>query len=373
MRAYGFAEPIEGVGKHAAATIRSEYTDMLEARELYRPYREWMRLRSYGRGQIVVDGKPVDRLPMYHTEPTSLPEDAYIDSWVGQRTEDWIEHYDRDEPFFQWVGFAGPHDPWDAPGAYLARYAGADIGPAKGKQPDTSKPGPLQTFIRAIEDYGQSAGLTDDVIRDVRRHYYANVTLIDDRIGRIVAALERKGILGNTWVIYTADHGEMLGDHRMLTKMVFYEPSVRVPLIIRPPGGMTGIVDGGLVEHVDLAATIRAICNAGPVAESEGAPFVDAFEPGQPRRPRDVAHSENFGFAMFSDERYKLVVYEDDRAPVQLFDLVADPDEDTNVVDVPQYADVLAAMMERHVMPFLATPPVRPGPGLMQRLTSNEH
>jgi hypothetical protein len=83
--------------------------------------------------------------------------------------------------------------------------------------------------------HSDSPHLTDAVISDIRRFHYGNITVIDDGIDRILQATERRGLLDNTWVIYTSDHGEMMGEHRMLTKMVFYEQAVQVPLIIRPP------------------------------------------------------------------------------------------------------------------------------------------
>lgn len=367
LRAYGFEEPIEAVGKHAAASIRSEYTDELERRGLYSQYREWMMLHRYGRGQIEVNGKLVDRLPMYHTASTPLPGDAYLDNWIGQRAVEWIERYDRQEPFLQWVGFAGPHDPWDAPREYVDRYAATDMPLGCLAPPEPGDPGPLQAFIRAFQEFGGSEGLTDDVIREIRRFYYANVTLIDEQIGAILAALERRGMLENTWVIYTTDHGEMLGDHRMLTKMVFYEPSVRVPLLIRPPGGRPALATGALVEQVDVPATLRAIAGAGDVAGSEGRSLLPYFEAAPPERGRDVVHSENYGFALFETERYKLLVFEATGQPVQLFDLESDPCEDVNLVAHPAAQGVLAELMQRYAEPFLEMPPVRLGPGRFSR------
>lgn len=362
MRLLGFDEPIETVGKHAAAHIRSEYSDYLERRGLYTTYEEWMTRRRYGRGQVEINGELVDRLPMWHTESVPLPPDAYIDNWVGQRVVEWIDSYDDERPFFQWVGFAGPHDPWDAPREYVDRYRDVEIPLGPLTLPELPDAGPLASFLRAFESFGGSDGLTDEVIREVRRFYYANVTLIDERIGDIMAALDRKGLLDNTWVIYTSDHGEMLGDHRMLTKMVFYEPSIRVPLVIRPPGGMAARTVDSLVEHVDVPATIRGIAGASEVPDSAGQPLLGYLGVGGKNTAKAVAVSEDYGFAAFITERHRLVVHEDTKAPVQLFDLQVDPDENHNVVADPDSAQVLRELMDRHVLPFLSREPARLGP-----------
>ena len=112
--------------------------------------------------------------------------------------------------------------------------------------------------------------MTDDAIRGMRRAYYADVAVIDDAVGRIVAALDARGLLDDTWIVYTSDHGEMGGDHGLMSKCVLYEPTVRVPLIIRPPGGCAPAVVDALVEHVDVPATMREIAGAPPLVASEG-------------------------------------------------------------------------------------------------------
>lgn len=369
LRTLGFEEPIEGVGKHAAVNIQSEYSDYLKEQGLYQTYREWMAYRRYGVGQVEINGRMVDRLPMWHVESTPLPAEAHIDNWIGRRVVRWLEEYKSDRPFFQWVGFPGPHDPWDAPKEYVDRYRGADIPLGPMVPPVVPESGPLKTFIEAFQRYGHSDTLTEERIREVRRFYYANVTMIDERIGDILATLERTGRMDDTWVIYTTDHGEMLGDHNMLTKMVFYEGAVRVPLIVRPPKGLAGRVENALVEHIDVSALIRQIAGGIPVPGGDGISLMGHFDASGSTR-REVIYSEDYGFGMFRTERYKLVVYERDGQPVQLFDLDADPDENRNLIDDPASAAVISEMTARYVEPFLQVAPRRLGPSLMESLTT---
>ncbi len=364
MRAMGFQEVLEVVGKLACGFIRNPYTDYLDELGLLDTYRTFVRERTPWRHNRE---SRRDSKPTWTVDPSPLPAEHYLDTWVGRRAVQWLENYRGEDPFFLWVGFPGPHDPWDAPAEHVRHYEDVDVSLDSTLRPEVPEDGPLSVFLRSFLRYSSSDTLTDDRARDVRRHYFANVTLIDESIGQILDALERTGTADNTWVVYSSDHGEMLGTHGFLNKMVFYEPSVRVPLIIRPPGGIgAGRVHSGLLEHVDLSATLRDLAGVGEVPGSAGRSFAEVFS-GSMLRPRESVVSENYGFAMWRNDRYKLVVYEKDRQPVQLFDLVEDPMEDHNRVADPAYASVVADMVDAYVQPFLSTPPVRTGPDIVER------
>jgi choline-sulfatase len=359
LHALGFDESNEAVGKVASLSVRSPYSDFLRGRGLEDEYRRWLarRVPADRRAQPDADR---ERTHAWQCEAFPFPPDAYLDAWIGAEAVRWIETYDRDRPFFQWVGFAGPHNPWDAPQAYVDRYRTATPPAAAAHRPELPADGPYRRFLERALRRSESDGLTEETVREVRRAYYANVTLIDEQIGAILAALERRGLLENTWVVYTTDHGEMLGDHGLLFKTVFYEPSVRVPLIIRPPGSMAGRVVEDLVEQIDVPATLREAAGAGEVTASAGRSLRAALTPnpspavaGEGLGVRAVAVSQNYGFAAFITDRHKLIVWEETRAPVALFDLRDDPSEDRNVVADAGYAAVREDLMRRHAIPFL--------------------
>jgi arylsulfatase len=342
MRGYGFAEVHEIAGKLASGKVRSEYTDHLVRRGLYDTYRDYVFRRAPRTHRPGNSAAP--SLPMWTVDPTPLPAEDHIDNWVGERAARWVEATDGRRPFFLWVGFPGPHNPWDAPVEYVDQYRTADIELDTTRRPEVPADGPLKPFLEAFLAYSDSATLTDERIAEVRRHYFANVTLIDAAIGRILGALRERGLDGDTWVVYSTDHGEMLGTHGLFNKMVFYEPSVRVPLIIRPPGGDTAHRFGGLVEHVDLTSTLVELAGAKPIPDAPGQSLAGVLT-GEQAPGREVVVSENFGFAMWRTERYKLVVHEPQRLAVQLFDLAADPDENQNLVDDPDHADLVEELM----------------------------
>lgn len=366
LHAYGYAEVL-ATGDKFDTAVGNRYLDHLAAVGLLDTYEAHMRARSYqGEGETGVGA--TQTIPTWDATPLPIAPEHYIDVWHGDQAVQWIDAYDRDEPLHLFVGFPGPHDPWDAPAPALAGYdLDAVPLPASVRRPDTEGAGRYGTLIEGLLALADSATMDVDAIRRVRRAYYAAISLIDEAVGRIVAALERRGRLDRTWIVYTSDHGEMAGDHSLLSKCLFFSPTMRVPLIVRPPTGWSGgapalgtVVDDP-VEHVDLAATLLDLAGAGPIPDGAGRSLVGYFR-GDPPPRRDVVVSENWGFGCFETDRYRLVVDEDRHEPVHLLDLVEDPTEDRNAVADPAYRSVVADLLADHVEPFLATPPRRPHP-----------
>ncbi len=359
LEALGFAEVRETGDKFAGGTA-NRYTDSLAERGLLDAYRRHIADRSY-HGENESGQGATKRVPMWDATPMPVPLDAYIDTWHGVEAARWIEEYDRDQPFFAFVGFPGPHDPWDAPQEAVDRYADVEISmPRSTRRPEAgATAGAYGRLLKAFLHLSDTETMTDEAIRGMRRAYSADISVIDDAVGGIVAALDARGLLDNTWIVYTSDHGEMGGNHGLMSKCVLYEPAVRVPLVVRPPGGCAPRVVEDLVEHLDVPATVREIAAAPPIAESEGRSLL-GYAAGPDPEPRAVSISENWGFASFETDRYKLIVDEDARAACQLFDRHDDPSEDHDLVDDPLAAPVVEELMETIVRPFLATDPARP-------------
>jgi arylsulfatase len=358
----GFSEVTETTDKFIGP-IPNRYTDFLEDRGLLGAYRAHIRERSYqGENE---DGQDATKtVPMWDCTPMPIPLDAYIDVWHGVEAAAWIERYDRPEPFFLFVGFPGPHDPWDAPREAVERYRNIEISmPTSTKRPELERTGRYRALLESFLWVSDSETMTADAIAGMRRSYAADVTLIDSGVDAILGALDRRGALDNTWVIYTSDHGEMAGNHSMMSKCVLYDPAVQVPLIIRPPGGTEARTVEGIVEHLDVPATVREVAGAPGVIGSEGRSLLGLVR-GETAGNRQHAVSENWGFAAFVTDRHKLVVDEDALEPCQLFDRVEDPDEDTNLLADPGSKSVVEELMDGLVRPFFATPPARPHPSL---------
>lgn len=362
LEGLGFAEVFE-TGDKFIPKIPTRYSDYLEQEGLLETYRRHIADRSYqGENE---DGQNATKcVPMWDSTPMPLPLHAYVDTWHGERAVQWIESYDRPDPFFLFVGFPGPHDPWDAPEEAVRRYRDVDISmPASTARPAIEGTGRYGALLNGFLWVSDSETMTDDAIRGMRRAYAADISVIDHAVGLILDALARKGIADETWVIYTSDHGEMAGSHGLMSKCVLYEPAVHVPLVVRPPGGCAPAVVDSLVEHVDVPATVREIAAAPALERSEGRSLLATVRDGAPT-DREVAVSENWGFAVFETDRYKLVVDEDAGTACQLFDLAEDPHEDHDLLPDPGSAPVADEIMETHVRPFFRTPPARPHPSL---------
>jgi choline-sulfatase len=357
LQELGFAEVHETGDKFSVRP--NIYTEHLRAEGLLDAYAKHLADHSY-HGTNESGRDATKQVPMWDATPAPVPLSSYIDTWHGDYAARWVAQYDRDEPFFVFVGFPGPHDPWDAPAAAVERFADTDISmPASTRRPDLDGTGNYAKLLDAFLRLSDTHTMTDDAIRAMRRAYSANVAIIDDGVGRILAALDARGMLDDTWVIYTSDHGEMGGNHGLMSKCVLYEPSVRVPLIVQPPGGCDARVVASLTEHLDVPATVRAIAGAPPIEQGEGRSLL-GYVTGADPAPRDVVVSENWGFASFETDRYKLVVDEDALTPCQLFDRETDADEDENRLADPECATVVDEMMASTVRPFFATAPARP-------------
>ena len=356
----GFDEVHESGDKFATG-IPNAYTDDLRARGLFEAYAQHIRDRAY-QGESETGANATKRVPLWDATPAPLPLDAYFDHWQGEQAVRWLDKYDSDQPFFAFIGFPGPHDPWDAPIEARTRFAGVDITPpASTLRPASAGAGTYGRMLDAFLWLSDTKTMGDDEIVAMRAAYAANISIIDDAVGRIVAALDAKGILDDTWIVYTSDHGEMAGDHGLMSKCVLYRGASKVPLVVRPPGGCAPVVVDDLVEHLDVPTTLRDIVDASPCPDGEGRSLLGYLN-GEPPTGRDVSISENWGFAVFETDRYKLVVDEDALTPCHLVDLHDDPNEDVNVLADPAYGSVVDDLMDAYVRPFLATPPARPKP-----------
>ena len=256
LEALGFSEVLE-TGDKFVSKIPSRYTDSLSAQGLLEAYTAYIRERSY-QGENEDGRNATKSVPMWDATPMPIPLDSYVDSWHGAQAVQWIEHYDRAEPFFLFVGFPGPHDPWDPPAEALDRYRDTDISmPRLDPSPRRGRYGTLRRTAESVPvAVSNSSSMTDEAIRGMRRSYAAEFRSSTTPWERWSTRFRRKSLLDNTWIVYTSDHGEMAGTHGLMSKCVLYEPAVRVPLVIRPPGGCPSRVVDTLVEHLDVPATL---------------------------------------------------------------------------------------------------------------------
>ena len=295
---------------------------------------------------------------------TPLERRFHVDGFVGDRAAEWLETQ-GDEPFAAWVSFPGPHDPYDPPEELAAMYYDAPIPEPVGSAEE------LATKPRAQR--GRNHGSVDnsmyrmdpsvataEQIRRWRAHYYANITLIDEGVGKMLAALEEAGVLDDTLIVFTSDHGDALGDHGLTYKGFFYESMARVPLIVRGPAGPNGR-DGpraqpgarcpGLVSALDLVPLFYQVCRAPEPEGLQGHSILPMLTDGGVSI-RDAVFSENGGRAMVCDGQWKYVHYESGEG--ELYDLAEDPDELVNRCGDEGSAEMVSQLRARLVEHSLA-------------------
>ncbi|HET7559552.1 MAG TPA: sulfatase-like hydrolase/transferase [Limnochordia bacterium] len=190
-------------------------------------YLQYLQAHGYGHVRWVHGVRSI----LYQLPQVSvLPEAHHGSTWVADRTIDFLAQ-NRNRPFFCFSSWIAPHPPWNAPEPYASLYD-PEAMPASlgaGRDPATL-PGCMRGNAQA------RAGLDEARLRRVKSLYYGNISLIDKGVGRILRALDALGLAENTLVIFTADHGEMLGDHGVMGKHLPYGGSARIPCLVRLPG-----------------------------------------------------------------------------------------------------------------------------------------
>jgi choline-sulfatase len=350
---WGFEYVHEMTGPRASIWVDSPHTEYLEkhgALEAYRKYQASHYLHNhtfnaYGDDDIPDKDKcmmstygisrPTEATETWVEPPWPLPTEYHNESYVGARAVDWIKDYDEPGPYFLMLGFPGPHDPFDSPQEYRDQYAQKDISAGIEEGPQE----PLPDYVQRMLKVSGLNHVDEDRIRSMRVAYYAKITLIDEWVGNIMAALREKGMLDDTWVIYCSDHGEMLGDHRLVHKRVFYEGSARIPCIIRPPSGTRGWQSEALTDLIDISATLLDIAGGNPLPESDGCSLIPKASEGSAAPGADTGKmavfSEVGGNSMVRTDRYKMVIDTGSREPTELYDMLNDPDERINRVEDP--------------------------------------
>jgi arylsulfatase A-like enzyme len=281
-----------------------------------------------------------------------LDEDLFYDSVVGAKAVDYLDRHDYARPLLLHVGFPGPHDPFDVPASDLEAYGHPEIPEPLGYEGEFDhKPSAQRQYMEMMEELRFPASIplltrgTPEKIRRMRRHYYANVMLIDRWVGRLLDKLDEKGQLGNTIVVFTSDHGEPLGDHGMIYKFgCHYEPVVRVPCLWSGPGIPHRDPEPGLAETIDFGPTLLDLCGIASDQPFQGRSLRPLLERGEP--VRDAVFSEFDQRLMVREGDWKLVYYARD-GEGELYDLAADPHELRNRFGDPSASEHRARLLAR--------------------------
>ncbi len=266
----------------------------------------------------------------YLTRSWHLPDHCHPTNWAAAQMCRTIRRRDHRKPGFWYLSFVGPHPPVWPPAAYLDLYRNLELDPmvcGDWSQSFEDLPYSVKPYM---DQFCMRMAIPGEIDR-ARRAFYATITHIDHQIRMVLGTLREEGLSENTIVAFTADHGDMLGDHQMWAKGVMYEKSARVPLIIVPAAGdvrfRPGSRDHRLAELRDLMPTLLDLCGLEPPGSLDGISLAGEAD-------RDHLYGEfregPASTRMIRDRRHKLIYY-----PVgnvfQLFDLDQDPLEQRNL------------------------------------------
>jgi len=323
-------------------------------------YEDWVAERRPDLLPVIKEQGPKILTDMYRKSP--IPEEFYPTSYLTERSIDFLENYAKKDhgknPFLLKVSYPDPHHPCTPPGKYADMYKAEDMElPPSFDDLENVRKHPYIGTRTDMPGFGNMLFHTsnEEEVRNFTSHTYGMLTMIDDSVGQILSTLEKLGLEDDTMIVYTSDHGDMMGDHGMILKgWLPFKGILNVPLIFKVPGvTKTGNVSDSLVSAVDLAPTILNLCNIDEEAQPPDMQGVDITpilkDPDQKLRdcclievdeidrvlPKALENPQSpvGRLKYLITDRYSLTVYGGFSGYGDLFDLQEDPHELNNLWD----------------------------------------
>ncbi len=312
-------------------------------------YKQWFDQNKTGDYDIADHGLDWNS---WMARPYHAPEFLHPSNWTVNESIKFLKERDPSKPFFLKTSFARPHSPYDPPSYYFDLYTNKQL-----PEPSVGNWASVHNVAEdaARPDAWRGVRSREEIMR-ARASYYGSISHIDHQIGRLLMFMQKKGLLNNTLVIFTSDHGDMLGDHNLWRKTYAYEGSAHIPLIICLPNSL-----GHSVSFVDRPVCLQDIMPTVLEAVAERIPeTVDGqsllgMMRGESVEWREYVHgehatcySEEQEMQYLTDGKWKYI-WLPRLGEEQLFDLTADPNECENLVVHPDYVEELRTWRSRLV------------------------
>jgi len=290
-------------------------------------------------------------------------------AFLEGRARDFLARHRRD-PFILYVNFLEPHMPYLGPLNDEHDPAAVDLPPNFDDPLEEDEPLRYRLLVERYRERGEGMDMKDEASwRRVIANYWGLVTQVDRSVGAILRTLDELGLADNTIVVYTSDHGDMMGAHRLAAKSVMYEEAVRVPWLVRLPGAKQGRLIGGRFSHIDLVPTLLDLLDKPvpsnlpgrslrPVLEGGRAPQRDVFiewstdaidVPANPRVPGSEEERQRAIAAgtrtIITPDGWKLCLSTGDKN--QLFQLASDPGETQNLFYKGKHQEKISELRAR--------------------------
>jgi len=267
--------------------------------------------------------------------------------WTVRRSIDFLETRDDTRPFFLWASFAKPHPPFDPCLNYWSLYQNKTLPPPVSGGWSAEPEKAPQGFYSAMYTLNNGYRMSEEQKMDSKRAYYACITQIDYNLGLLFARMREMDLLENTWIIFTSDHGDMMGDHGLFAKSVFLEGSAHIPMIVRPPvnswrtGPLQGRYCDTLVTLADIMPTVLNIAGIDYNIDMDGQNMMDFVDACTDDRVFYGNSADTFFTVMKDGYKYMWARQGDGEL---LFNMTEDPLEQH---DLSQVKPELAAEMKR--------------------------
>ncbi|MEK6793457.1 MAG: sulfatase-like hydrolase/transferase [Spirochaetota bacterium] len=319
---YGF----EIVNDDPFAEVYSEFNHVWRLSGRGKNFQSWPHVAAAG---ITGNG--------FRARPWNHEERFHETNWSTAKAVEFLDRRDRDVPFFLYVGFVAPHPPLLPPQAYYDRYIRMQLDePVVGDWADLNAP---EAGGGAWPD-GDRIKLSGRFNQECRAGYYGLINHVDDQLSLLFERLRNEK--EDTYIIFTSDHGEMLGDHHCFRKYVPYEGSVHIPMIINGPGLPRGMVAREAVCLMDILPTFCDLAGIDVPEGVEGMSMLKCF--GHERQSRQYIHGEHSweneqgGHHFLTDGRRKYIWFTRSGRE-QFFDLEQDPHELHDAIADERYRD----------------------------------
>jgi arylsulfatase A-like enzyme len=325
---------------------------------------------------------------------------GHVDDVIADRALAWLKGRDVNKPFCLLCQFKAPHSPWEPAPRYASEFADATIPiPIAFESKPESMPKAVSKTQMSVEamDF-RSRGVSSDLPGDERRHanlqtfvknYYRVLLGVDDNVGRLLAFLDEANLARDTLVIYTSDNGFFLGEFGLFDKRLMYEPSIKVPMLVRWPAGIEGgrIDNNHMVLNVDVAPTLLELGGAQVPGQLHGRSWKPLFDVAnaQTRDEKAVSWRDAFLYEFYEypavhcvrkhrgvrTDRWKLIHFWERPEEYALYDLASDPNELVNLAARPEQRERLQELKHRlrelreltgdHESPRYVAPTLQPG------------
>jgi len=268
----------------------------------------------------------------------TYPKEDSQTFWITDCAVDFLEKRDKEKPFFLFVSYLDPHSPSHLCEPYWKMFDAEKMPLPPTFKQDPSKPAQTAANRHEVND--------PKIVKAMTAAYYAKVTMVDDNIGRLLGQLREMGLAENTLIVFTADHGNMLGDLNRWFKGAMYEGSTRIPLLMKAPAGSPfaaqfnrGTVVTNIVENIDVMPTLCEITGVPLPTQGIQGRSLTALVAGKDSNWKNRAFAER-NSQMIRTPQHKLIHEPRGAGSYELYDLIKDPLETNNLATDPACAAI---------------------------------